>query len=250
MKTYIVTGTSRGLGAAMAEQLIHPEHHIICISRKKNTELCRKAKEKHTALFEIEADLTVHAQIPAVMETVFNQLPLPDLHSLFLINNAGMVHPVDFIEKASASDMARNISLNLLAPMILTSEFIKRSAALKLEKRIMNISSGAARKPYEAWSSYCASKAGLDHFTRCTAEEQKQREDGVKCVSIAPGVIDTGMQDHIRGLEEGRFPEQSRFIRLKEEGKLYSASLAAEKLLEVLHSETFGQEVLMDIRNV
>ncbi|WP_338776473.1 (S)-benzoin forming benzil reductase [Metabacillus sp. FJAT-52054] len=249
MKTFIITGTSRGLGEELASQLLNTAHHVICLSRSKSEFLQQKAEEKKAPFLEIEADLSNAESIPDLMEHIFSSIRFENLQGIYLLNNAGTVQPVVPAELASAGEMVQNISVNLIAPMVLTSEFIKRTADIPAEKRIMNISSGAARKSYEGWSSYCSSKAGLDHFSRCIAEEQKQRTNGIKCVSIAPGVVDTSMQEHIRSLEEGKFPQQNRFIKLKEEGKLYSPSFAAEKLLTVLFDDHFGSEVIMDIRD-
>ncbi|WP_164462177.1 (S)-benzoin forming benzil reductase [Bacillus sp. FJAT-42376] len=250
MKTYIITGTSKGLGEALALQFIRHGHTVVGISRTENTMLQQTAKKTNSEFHEILADLTNTDKIPSVMEHVFSKISLSGQSDISLINNAGIVHPVAPSESASASDISRNVSLNLMAPMILTSEFIKRTEGCQSAKKIMNISSGAARKPYIGWSSYCSSKAGLDHFTRCVAAEQKDKQNGVKCVSIAPGVIDTGMQEDIRNLEKGKFPEQDRFIQLKEEGKLYTPGYAAEKLVQVLESEHFGSEAIMDIRDI
>ncbi|MBS2969221.1 (S)-benzoin forming benzil reductase [Metabacillus sp. KIGAM252] len=250
MKTFIITGTSRGLGEELASQLLKTDHYVICLSRSKSGMLKQKAEERKAPLLEIQADLTAADSIPDLMEHIFSSIPAEGLQGIYLLNNAGTVQPVAPAELASAGEMVQNISINLIAPMVLTAEFIKRTADIPAEKRIMNISSGAARNSYEGWSSYCSAKAGLDHFSRCIAEEQKHRENGIKCVSIAPGVVDTSMQEHIRSLEEGRFPQQAKFIKLKKEGKLYSPTFAAEKLLTVLFDDQFGSEVIMDIRGV
>ena len=79
------------------------------------------------------------------------------------------------------------------------------TADLGVARRVVNISSGAASSPYAGWSVYCASKAGLDHFTRCVGLEQRGQAFPVTCIALAPGVIDTGMQEVIRASRGGIF---------------------------------------------
>ena len=101
-------------------------------------------------------------------------------------------------------------------------------------KRIVNISSGAGRRAYEGWGVYCTTKAGLDHFSRVIALEQENVEHQVDIVSIAPGIIDTGMQETIRTSKEEAFPLLDQFIDYKENGLLSSADQTAEKLISFL----------------
>ena len=101
-------------------------------------------------------------------------------------------------DKAGPLEIVRNIQINLTAPAVLLSGFIRHTQNWKMRKLVLNISSGAAVRPYFGWSAYCASKAGLEHFSRCAALEQKSRENPVTILSINPGVIDTSMQEKIR----------------------------------------------------
>ena len=103
------------------------------------------------------------------------------------------------------------IALNLTAPMILSNAFIMKLKDFEGTKRIVNISSGAGRNAYEGWGTYCTTKAGLDHFSRVVALEQENAEYPVDIVSIAPGIIDTGMQETIRGSKEEAFPLLDQF---------------------------------------
>ena len=114
----------------------------------------------------------------------------------------------------------------------------------------MNISSGAGRKVYEGWGTYCTTKAGLDHFSRVVAFEQANAEYPVDIVSIAPGIIDTGMQETIRSSNEEVFPLLDQFIDYKEKGLLSSAEGTAEKLIQFMEKEDF-QKVgpILDIRD-
>ena len=146
--------------------------------------------------------------------------------------------------------MANAIALNLTAPMILANTFISSLKEFKGPKRIVNISSGAGRKAYEGWGVYCTTKAGLDHFSRVIALEQANAEHPVDIVSIAPGIIDTGMQETIRASKEEAFPLLDQFIDYKENGLLSSADQTAEKLIGFMENEDFKMVgPIADIRN-
>ncbi|MFK4998124.1 SDR family NAD(P)-dependent oxidoreductase [Bacillus sp. N9] len=114
---------------------------------------------------------------------------------------------------------------------------------------MINISSGAGRTPYTGWSSYCAGKAGLDHYTRVVAEEQRNNPFGVKIISIAPGIIDTEMQEKIRGTNKEAFEHVDRFIDYKNQGLLSTAEETANKLIQLIEREDFHtMEPILDLR--
>jgi NAD(P)-dependent dehydrogenase (short-subunit alcohol dehydrogenase family) len=115
-------------------------------------------------------------------------------------------------------------------------------------RRVLNISSGLGRRAMAGSASYCAAKAGLDHFTRCTALDEAERPNGARVVSLAPGVIDTDMQVSLRGSDPEGFPERDSFVRLKSDGKLASPGDTATRVLAFLHRADFGDKTIADIR--
>jgi len=245
MKCFIVTGASKGLGEAIIRKLLKPGHTVIGISRHKNAKLIADAAEAGVKLDYIEFDLANTEHLEAVNARIFGKIQKSELTGLYLINNAGTIEPIGPIHKSTGESIDRNVKINLTAPMILTANFMKWSQSLAIDKRILNISTGAARKPYTGWSAYCAAKAGLDHFTRCVAEEQKELEHGVRISSVRPGVIDTDMQATIRASKEEDFKDVQRFIAYKESGELLSPESVADRMLELLLSDTFGEEPVM-----
>lgn len=251
MKVFMITGTSRGLGEAMVKRLFSSDHHLVCISRKKNDHLIKEAANNQTALDYYECDLHELHSLDALMERIFHALSSIKIDALYLINNAGVVQPIAPAHKNTSEEIERNIHVNLIAPMILTANFIKLAYHLKIEKRILNISSGAGRNPYEGWSSYCAAKAGLDHFTRCVAKEQQKEAFGARIVSLAPGIIDTDMQKEIRSTHKEDFTDLNKFIQYKKEGQLSQAQATANKIIDLLCSTSFGnQGHILDIRKI
>lgn len=244
MKYYIITGTSRGFGEAISKKLINKGNHLFCISRNENSKLINLANNNGVPLEYICFDLLDVNRIRVMMESIFSQINSEEVESIVLINNAGTVTPIKPIELCSDAEIIDNIQLNLTAPILLTSSFISLASSIKTDKRIINISSGAGKKPYFGWSNYCSAKAGLDLFTRCVGVEQKNKDFPVKSISFAPGTINTEMQSEIRATKKEYFKDLERFISLKEEGKLLSPDEVSEYVLKLLEQDYEGGEVL------
>jgi NAD(P)-dependent dehydrogenase (short-subunit alcohol dehydrogenase family) len=106
--------------------------------------------------------------------------------------------------------------------MLLTAAFLDATRAWRGQRRVLNISSGLGRRPMASQAAYCAAKAGLDLFTRCVALDEAGQPNGARVCSLAPGVIDTDMQVHLRGADAAAFPDRANFEQLKTAGQLAS----------------------------
>jgi benzil reductase ((S)-benzoin forming) len=140
--------------------------------------------------------------------------------------------------------MAASVSVNVTAPLLFADRFIAASAGAP-DRRLLHVSSGAARSAYPGWSIYCATKAALDHHARAIALEN---HPGLRVASLAPGVIDTGMQAEIRATPGDRFHLRQRFVALKEQGLLTCPAVAARQLVDHLLGDPFGDPVIADLR--
>ncbi|MBY0598619.1 (S)-benzoin forming benzil reductase [Bacillus bingmayongensis] len=241
MRYVIVTGTSQGLGEAIATQLLEEDTRLICISRRQNEHLIEKAKQKDIPLTFHSIDLQDVHNLENHFETIFSSIEEENVSSIHLINNAGTLAPMKPIEKSESEFLIANVQINLIAPMILTSSFMKHTKDWKVDKRIINISSGAGQKPYFGWGAYCTTKAGVNMFTQCVATEETEKEYPVKTIAFAPGVVDTNMQQQIRQTKKEDFTNLERFITLKEEGKLLSPEYVAKAVVHLLETEDFEQ---------
>ncbi len=252
MKYFIITGTSRGLGESLVEKLLSENSTVFCISITKENEsiLNDRAKQKGSILHYFQCDLSEVGKIDNIISNIFTMINLNDLEGLYLINNASMLAPIKPIGKCSDDEISTNIKLNLMAPMILTTEFIKNANEIDTEKRIINISSGAGKKPYFGWSSYCTAKAGIDMYTKCTAFEETTKKYPVEVLSFAPGVVDTEMQAEIRSTSKEDFIHLDRFIDFKEKGVLLPPSEVANVVIELLLSNDFTQGGIIDIKEI
>lgn len=250
MHYYLITGTSRGIGAALARALLSPDHHLICISRGTNEELVAQAKANSCPLTYHQMDLGETDRLIPWMEQTLAQIDPTQVSSINLIQNAAALRPIQPIgREIQADQIGLGVRVNLLAPMLMTEAFVSAVQDWPVPKRIVNLSSGAARRAVHAWSMYCTTKAALDMHSRCLAEEQKTQSHPIKVVAVAPGTVDTAMQDHLRTQSHEVFPGVQRFLDLKKEGKLWSAEYVAQRLIKFMDRPDFGEEVLADLRN-
>lgn len=250
MNYIIITGASKGLGKAIAKQLISKDNFIICISRSKNKELINFANSQKAKLNYYKFDLSKINEIQRLMNKIFSNIDIDSISSIILINNAGTLSPIKPIDKARPNEIIYNLNLNLIAPIILTEIFINITKKLNIEKRIINISSGAAIKPYYGWSCYCSSKSGLEMFTKCLAIEQNNSENPVKIISFIPGIMDTDMQTQIRSTTKENFIDLERFIGYKNEGKLSTPDYVASKIIEIINRKEINNGELINIKDL
>ncbi|NPT59345.1 SDR family oxidoreductase [Paraburkholderia elongata] len=239
----IVTGHARGLGASLAEQLLARGVAVLGLSRSRHATL--KARFP-TLLEEIELELADPTRVAQWVASDALRSFVSGAQSVLLINNAGMVQPIGPIEDQDATDIATAVSLNVATPLMLASALAAASVDAT-DRRIVHISSGAARNAYPGWSIYCATKAALDHHARAVALDANR---GLRICSLAPGVIDTNMQAEIRGSGTEQFPMREKFEDLKRNGQLSTPEQCATQLLDYAFSDAFGQSPVADIREV
>lgn len=245
----LITGTSRGIGLSLARRLLSPENHLVCISRQSNDALLREATASGCTLEDINLDLSRSENIESSMSEVLGRLQNADFGRISLVNNAGMLAPVKPMGRADSDILAANIAVNAAAPIILMNLFIRYFGTDKADKRIINISSGAATNPYPGWAAYCAAKAALRMATQCVRVEQESNPNRVKVVSFAPGVVDTSMQEEIRNVAVVDFASVERFRKLKDDGVLLSPDVVADRISELIFEEGFPDGEDIDIRN-
>lgn len=241
----ILTGASRGLGAAMAEQLLTPGHQLLTISRHP-----ADLRPVPGAVLEQWAmDLADSQSVAARLQSWLQTLDPLSLASATLINNAGVTPSPAPLGSTSAADLSNAIRVGLEAPLLLTAAFLRVSDNWRLPRKVLLISSGLGRRAMGGASSYCAAKAGVDHLARALALEQAQMPHGAAVVSLAPGVIDTDMQVQLRSADATQFPDRARFVDLKDSGQLDSPAQAASKVLAYLVRSDFGSQPVADVRD-
>ena len=232
----IVTGHTKGLGAAIAAELIKRGIPVLGLARGR-------AAAVSDLLTEIEVDLSDSAALAAFVEGDTLAGWLRDEGATLLVNNAGVVAPVGPLAAQDPLAALRAVTLNVAAPLALAAAVVRASRG---ERRILHVSSGAGRNAYPGWSVYCATKAALDRHAEAVLQDG---DPTVRCCSLAPGVIDTGMQAQIRATPETHFPMKERFVQLKQEGALAAPADCARKLVAYLLAPGFGSTPVDDLRS-
>jgi len=250
----ILTGASRGMGLAMARQLLSPHRHLLCISRQANNELEVLAVQKGAAVTLWSQDLADTQGSAERLQAWLKALDATHLASATLINNAGVIPRIGPLDACPPEELANALRVGLEAPMQLTAAFLRATGAWvdagwQGPRKVLNISSGLGRHAMAAQAPYCAAKAGMDHFTRCSALDEAQRPHGAKLVSLAPGVIDTDMQVQLRAGDPAAFPDRQRFVDLQRQGQLTSPDEAAARVLAWLERPDFGEQPVADVRD-
>lgn len=249
MKGAIVTGASRGLGLALSQQLLEQGYQVVGMARHASPAIQTLSKLWPDAFRFLTVNLTdsrgLHGVMAEALEWLHNAT-----EQLLLINNAGVVTPIATAGYYPAEQVAEAIAVNLTAPMLLTDAFLQLSEELSTDRRLLNVSSGAAIKVYPGWGVYGSTKAGLDHFCRHVAAEQQQQVNPARVVALYPGVVDTEMQTRIRASDPAQFPNKPRFDALKREGGLSQPEDAASAIIGYLLSPQFGDAPVVDLRNL
>ena len=246
---YILTGASRGMGLAIAEQLLKPDHTLICISRSQQARLNDLAQTSGATLAQWSHDLAEGAVASEALQKWLNAQTASEFQSATLINNAGVIPRIGPLSEADPHNLAMALRVGLEAPMQLCAAFLNATEGWHLPRKVVNISSGLGRRAMASQSGYCAAKAGMDHFTRCLAMEEALKPNGAKVTSLAPGVIDTDMQIQLRDAPADKFPDQNGFQQLKATGMLTTPFDAAKRILDYLARPDFGSNPVSDVRD-
>ncbi|MES2975438.1 MAG: SDR family NAD(P)-dependent oxidoreductase [Pseudomonadota bacterium] len=249
MNLYILTGASRGMGAAMAVQLVKPGNALLCISRSGNEALASAGEDAGVAVEQWQSDLARGTEVAARLEAWLGDQNAATYASATLINNAGVIARIGPLSDADPEDLAHALRVGLEAPMQLTAAFLRGTQNWRARRKVLNISSGLGRRAMASQAAYCAAKAGMDHFTRCLALDEALKPAGAKVCSLAPGVIDTGMQVQLRSADPSAFPDQGSFAGLKANGQLTSPEDAAARVLAYLARADFGSNPVGDVRD-
>ena len=245
---FILTGASRGMGLAMARQLLVPGHTVLTLSRRPSDDLARHAESAGAGLTQWSVDLADSGPVAERLSAWLGEFDVGQFASANLINNAGVIPAIGPLRDADGLDLANALRVGLEAPMLLTAAFLGATRDWRGVRKVLNISSGLGRRAMASQAAYCAAKAGMDHFTRCLALDEAPLAHGAKVCSLAPGVIDTDMQVQLRGADAQAFPDRANFKQLKSGGQLTSPDEAARRVLAYLARPDFGAEPVADVR--
>ncbi|UOQ46775.1 SDR family NAD(P)-dependent oxidoreductase [Gracilibacillus caseinilyticus] len=232
MKYAVITGTSKGLGASVAKQLMEATYHVIGLARHENQELATAELPGSYTHYQVNL-----ADLPATESTFQNIIAFlkqKQLDELLLVQNAALVQPIEQAGKQEMQHLADHVHVNLLAPMIITNLWLDAWRESGISLVMANVTSGAAQRSVYGWNAYCSTKAGLDRFTETVALEQAELGTDHKVFLFDPSIMDTDMQGEIRSSDRTQFKDVEQFKDYKKNHNLRDTDTVASVLVEKL----------------
>ncbi len=199
-RVIVVTGASRGLGRGMADWFAAQGARVALCARVQPEPPAAPA-----ASYTASVDVTDPAAVRAFATQAADRLGPVDLW----VNNAGVLEPVLSQRELTATALADHFAINVGGVLHGTQAYLAVLDAHEHRGVLANISSGASMAGRAGWSAYCAGKAAVDRLTETIALEEPERLTAAW--SVSPGLVDTAMQEYIRGLSADQFPSVQWF---------------------------------------
>ncbi len=225
-RTAVITGASRGLGAALAQDFA---------ARGMRLALCSRTDPALPPSDDVLAERVDVRDEKAVDEFALRVEERFGAIDLW-INNAGVLEPVKPLRDLDVDEFRDHIDINLTGLFLCTRAYVQHLHRRGGEGVLINISSGAAWHGYAGWTAYCAGKSAVDRLTECVQLEEEA--NGLRAYAVAPGVIDTDMQARIRACSPDVFPELERFLEMKRDDTFNTTGFVAEHLLALAFDPT------------
>jgi NAD(P)-dependent dehydrogenase (short-subunit alcohol dehydrogenase family) len=222
----IITGVSQGLGEALARELLTRGARVLGLGRRTSPRLAGGAYRF------VECDLADATRLPAIVGPAFGDITAQQPRAVCLFKNAATHYPDGFIGATEADAIARSLCVNLTAPTVLAGLFCRTFTSDAVERRIVNVSSGAAQSAIAGESLYSIAKAGLEMLTRALAAERPSRT--LRAITLRPGIIDTPMQAFARSQSRERLPSVDLFQGFHRAGQLVAPDVVARKVVDRL----------------
>ena len=189
-KTVMITGASRGIGESAAEIFAAAGANVVLLARGQGA-IAEIAGRIGSSALAVPCDVSRYREVETAVTAARDAFGAVDI----LINNAGAVEPISHLATSDPEGWGQVIDINLkgvyYGMRAVLPEMIERGAGT-----ILTVSSGAAHNPVEAWSHYCASKAGAAMLT--SSLDLENRKDGIRAMGLSPGTVATEMQREIK----------------------------------------------------
>jgi len=238
----IITGTSRGIGKALVDEMLKKGIKVISINRNSVSQ----DHELHVS--NLVSDLSNIDHIPELAQKIHQFTKQFKEYQFWLINNAARLGQVKKMIEEDIESIEKTITTNLTSPLLLSAQLLRLLKETSNSFRLINISSGAAFQAISGLSPYCISKAGLEMMTKAFDEELKHEID-FKSLAIGPGVVDTQMQNQLRSSTKENFERVDDFKKFKEKGYLSAPENIAEKIISYLMDDLFESGGRLEITN-
>ena len=216
-----VSGASRGIGAGLAERFLECGMRLVLCARGESA--IPAGQNVLARRLDVRDEVALGGLVSEA-ETRFGGIDL-------WVNNAGVLDPIEPLRDVSLEAFREHVDINLTGVFVGSKCYVNHLRRTKRSGVLINMSSGAAWNAYQGWGAYCAGKAGVERLTEVLALEEK--DAGLRAYSVAPGVVDTEMQEKIRATPEARFPDLPRFLDLKRDDAFNTPRYVADQLLEI-----------------
>ncbi len=224
MRAAIVTGVSRGLGEALAAALLARDFTVLGVGRSASAKL--SGERFRLAQCDLVQPASIEARVGPAFAAIAQQRP----DSVTLINNAAVGGPIGRIGALDIGQAERTIATNVAAPLALADLFCRTFDDDRVERRIVNISSGAAVRAIAGSGVYSMTKAAIEMLTLAIAADHTAPT--FACVSLRPGIFETDMQREMRSHDPAVFPSVALFRGFKEQGLLKDPAEVAAAIVE------------------
>ena len=226
MHAAIVTGVSRGLGEALVAELLERGCIVVGVGRTAS------ARHRGERFRHVACELAHPAVVAASVLPALRDLAEDKPSRVTLINNAAVATPVGLIGRLDAAEMESAIATNIAAPLVMVDLFCRAFPGAFPKRRIINISSGAAHTAIAGSGPYSMSKAALEMLTRAVIADHPDR--ALECITLRPGIFETGMQQFMRSRDAADFPSVALFRGFKEQGILKDPAEVARSIVAKL----------------
>lgn len=239
MELTFVTGGSSGIGAAVHARAEQEGGITATISRNPDR-----------GRFRYSVDLADPGTWEDTVRWIDSIIADSEPERVTFFHCAATLDPIGFAGEVDLGAYSENVVLNSASPQVLGAGFVESMIGRSAAGALVHISSGAATTAYPGWSSYCAAKAAVEHWTRTVGKELSERGRDIKVMAIAPGVVDTPMQDRIRTVDPEHLPNVGRFHELKRNDELRDPDLVAAKLWRLARDPDVENGAILDIRDL
>lgn len=232
-----ISGASSGIGRALAATVPWEGARLFGVSRRP------PAVGEH-----LEADLAEPGSWELVGRSFEHELTGWSGERVVFVHAAGVLEPVGFVGEVATDSYVRNVILNSAAGQVLGHMFLAAARDVDARRHVVMLTSGAARSIYPGWAPYGAGKAALDQWVRDAGAEQELR-GGAQVLAVAPGTVDTDMQDRLRETAERDFPQRQKFVDLYQDRELADPERVAADIWALLDRKLENGAVI-DLREL
>ncbi|MBU0486133.1 MAG: SDR family NAD(P)-dependent oxidoreductase [Proteobacteria bacterium] len=234
LKLVVVTGISRGLGLAFYQRLTNCSNcWVVGIGRSFTQEQLDHARDPERRFQLVRWDLAKPMQqekVNVLLSIIGEISQQENFSEIIYINNAAIVDPIAQVGCLEERAVFKAVSVNFMTPIFIANRLVRFVEDYNKKLKIINMSTGAAKRPIVGWSTYCSCKAGAAMFFDVMAKQFAGNAQ-FKICQVDPGVLDTDMQMKIRGADVNSCPEKGHFVSLKRDGRLLSPDDVAAQIV-------------------